>query len=340
METSNLELGNLIQGFILSCRTEGKSPRTVEWYDSFLTRFYHFLNSNGLPASLDLIEKQHIRAFIHYLQTDAKTPYCGKSLSPFTIQGYVRSLKSFFSWLVREEYLDSNIMTSIPVPKAPSKIVNTFSSEQLKKLITICQVSDNNSCRNSAIILLMLDCGIRVSELVNINLSDVNMNEGFIKIRIAKGGKERLVPVGSVILRVFWKYINQSRPKPLTDRIDRLFLNSNGLPLTKNGIQQMLRRLGKNAGISGVRCSPHTLRHTFAKNYLLNGGDIFSLQRILGHSSLASVRIYLNLFAGDIKKQHQRFSPVDTMAENHTLYPVHRFVVGKGNGPGKSYHGR
>jgi len=328
MESSNLELKSLIQGFILSCQTSGRSSRTVEWYDSFLVRFYHFLNSNGLPTSLDLIEKQHVRAFIHYLQTDAKTPYCGKTLSPFTIQGYVRSLKSFFSWLVREEYLKSNIMTSIPVPKAPSKIVNTFSSEQLKKLITICQASDNYSCRNLCIILFMLDSGIRVSELVNVNLGDVKMNEGFIKIRIAKGGKERLVPVGSVTLKVLWKYINQSRNKPLTDRIDRLFLNSNGLPLTKNGIQQMLRRLGKKAGISGVRCSPHTLRHTFAKNYLLNGGDIFSLQSILGHSSLASVRIYLNLFATDLKKQHQRFSPVDNMVENRSLYPLIRSAAG------------
>lgn len=336
MESSNLELGNLIQGFTLSCQTEGKSPRTIEWYDSFLARFYHFLNTNGLPTSLGLIEKHHIRAFIRHMQTEAKTPYGGKSLSPFTIQGYVRSLKSFFSWLVREEYLKSNIMTSIPIPKAPSKIVNTFSSEQLKKLITICQVSDNHSCRNLCIILLMLDSGIRVSELVNINLNDINLPEGYIKIRIAKGGKERLVPVGSITLKVLWKYINQTRSKPLTDRIDKVFLNPNGLPLTKNGIQQMLRRYGQRAGISGVRCSPHTFRHTFAKNYLLNGGDIFSLQSILGHSSLSSVRVYLNLFAVDIKKQHQRFSPVDTMAENHSLYPINRFVASKSSGLNKS----
>ena len=86
----------------------------------------------------------------------------------------------------------------------------------------------------------------------------------------------------------------------------------------------MLRRCGRQAGITGVRCSPHTLRHTFAKNYLLNGGDIFSLQRILGHSSLASVRTYLNLFDGDLKKQHRRFSPVDNMAQNRGLYPFLR----------------
>ena len=98
-------------------------------------------------------------------------------------------------------------------------------------------------------------------------------------------------------------------------QVTSLFLSDRGLPLTKSGIQQIIRRYGKKAGISGVRCSPHTFRHSFAKNYLLNGGDIFSLQKILGHSSLASVRVYLNLFAADVKKQHMRFSPVDNLAQ-------------------------
>lgn len=120
--------------------------------------------------------------------------------------------------------------------------------------------------------------------------------------------------------KMLWKYINHYRPKPVTDRINSLFLSENGIPLLKNGIQQMLRRCGRQAGISGMRCSPHVFRHTFAKNYLLNGGDIFSLQKILGHSSLASVRNYLNLFSIDIKRQHQRFSPVDNMAENRDMF--------------------
>jgi integrase/recombinase XerD len=130
--------------------------------------------------------------------------------------------------------------------------------------------------------------------------------------------------VGSVVQKVLWKYMHQSRPQPVSGKITRLFLNCDGLPLTRNGVQQMLRRCGREAGVTGVRCSPHTLRHTFAKTYLINGGDIFSLQRILGHSSLASVRAYLNLFATDLKKQHQRFSPVDNMAEDRGIYRLLR----------------
>jgi len=279
---------------------------------------------NHYPAKVNEIEKTHIRAFILYLQQQAKTPHTEKPLSSSTVQGYVRTLKVFFSWLLREEYIESNPMTKIPVPKATTKVTNTFSQEQIARLIAVYQGYNGSGCRNLTILLLLLDSGIRVSELVGIDLDDIGLAEGTIKIIRAKGNKERLVPIGSLVQRTLWKYINHYRPRPMTDRVTRLFLSEEGLPLTRSGIQQMLRRSGKRAGITGVRCSPHTFRHTFAKNYLLNGGDIFSLQKILGHSSLASVRLYLNLFSGDVKKQHQRFSPVDNMAESRSLYNLVR----------------
>jgi len=105
MKTSVLELGNLIQGFHLSCQTEGKSPKTIEWYATFLRRFLVFLELSIYPTDVAQINKEHIRAFILYLQDEAKTPRGKKPLSPATVQGYVRTLKSFFSWVVREEYL-------------------------------------------------------------------------------------------------------------------------------------------------------------------------------------------------------------------------------------------
>jgi integrase/recombinase XerD len=123
-----------------------------------------------------------------------------------------------------------------------------------------------------------------------------------------------MVPIGSVAQKMLWKYINHHRPQPISPKITQLFLSARGFPLSRSGVEQMLTRLGERAGLKGVRCSPHTFRHSFAKNYLLNGADIFSLQKILGHSSLASVRNYVNLFAGDVKKQHQRFSPADNLA--------------------------
>ncbi len=317
---NELDLNNLIEGFKLSCQTENKSPKTIEWYTCFLQRFLQFLQHNNYPIRVSAIDKNHIRSFILYLQQQAKTPHTGKPLSNSTIQGYIRTLKVFFSWLSREEYIESNPMTRIPVPRAPIKIVNTFSHEHINRLATLCHISNGSGYRNLTIILLLLDSGIRVNELVNIEYGDLDLTEGCIKIMKAKGNKERLVPIGSIVQKSLWKYINQYRPQPLTRKVTMLFLSEHGLPLTKSGVQQMLRRYGRTAGVTGVRCSPHTFRHTFAKNYLLNGGDIFSLQKILGHSSLASVRIYLNLFAVDLKKQHQHFSPVDNMTEIRSVY--------------------
>jgi site-specific recombinase XerD len=324
MEKSALEISNLIQGFKLSCQTECKSPRTVEWYTSFLDRFHGFLERNNRPTDVNRLDRSHIREFIRYLQVEARVPHTGTHLSTATIQAYIRVLKAFFSWAIREEYVRSNPMATIAMPKSATKVINTFTDEQVTKLTDVCLTSNGNGHRNLSILLLSLDSGLRVSELVGIELDDINLREGYITIRQAKGSKERLIPIGSIVQKSLWKYINLYRPRPLTDNISSLFLTNNGLPLTRNGIQQMMRRLARRAGITGVRCSPHTFRHTFSKRYLINGGDIFSLQRILGHSSLASVRIYLNLFACDIKKQHQRFSPVDRLADSRSLYPVIR----------------
>jgi integrase/recombinase XerD len=318
MDSSFLNLQNLIQGFKISCQTEGKSPRTVTWYTTFLEKFRIFLERNGLPARADRLDKLHVRHFILYLQQEARTPRTHRHLSGATVQGYVRTLKAFFAWLAREEYINANFMAKIPVPKAETKVITTLSSTQIQSLFKQCLSSSRSGPRNMLIMLLLIDCGLRVSELVGIDTDDIYLEEGIIRIRKAKGSKERYVPVGSVTKKFLWKYLNTVRPKPLAQQINRLFLNNKGLPFTDNGVQQMLRRYGKKVGITGVRCSPHTFRYTFAKDYLMNGGDIFSLQKILGHSSLASVRLYLNLFGADVKKQHQRFSPVDNLAPRLT----------------------
>ena len=324
METSTLELKNLIQGFKLSCQTECKSPSTVEWYTSFLDRFCRFAQRNNCPADVTHLNRNHIREFIRHLQVEAKVPHTGKPLSTATIQGYIRVLKVFFSWAVREEYLMANPMATIAMPKSATKIINTLTDEQMARLTDVCLRSKGNSHRNLTILLLLLDSGLRVSELVGIELDDINLHEGYITIRKAKGGKERVIPIGSIVQKHLWRYINLHRPKPLTDNVTSLFLGDSGLPLTTNGVQQMIRRLASRAGITGVRCSPHTFRHTFSKRYLINGGDIFSLQRILGHSSLASVRIYLNLYACDVKKQHVRFSPVDRLVDSRSTSSIVR----------------
>ena len=118
MNNRNLGLASLIQGFRLSCQTEGKSPKTVEWYSAFLARFLSYLDSHGRPTAMDQLDKNHVRQFIRHLQTEARTPRTNLLLSPSTVQGYVRTLKAFFSWTEREEYTASNLMANLADSKS------------------------------------------------------------------------------------------------------------------------------------------------------------------------------------------------------------------------------
>jgi len=258
--------------------------------------------------------ENHVREFILYLQTKAKTPYGEKPLSGATIQGYVRTLKAFFSWVEREEgYLASSQIGRIQIPKANSKIISTFTPEQIDKLASICQTSNGDGQRNLTILLLLLDTGIRVSELVNIGMEDIYLAEGCIKIRVAIGGKERIVPVGSLVQKSLWKYMYNFRTRPLTQLVTRLFLSDKGLPLTKSGIQQMLRRYGRRAGLNGVRCSPHTFRHTFATLFIANTDSPSILKEIMGHSSFQTTEKYIHPKTEDLQKQHKLYSPLTDM---------------------------
>ena len=160
-----------------------------------------------------------------------------------------------------------------------------------------------------AVILVLLDTGLRVSELTSLMLKDVRLAEGILKV-FGKSRKERLIPIGKASQRILWNYINRYRPEPAKPRCDLVFL-------TKNRVQKMMMKHGKKADIKGVRCSPHTLRHTGAVIFLRNGGDVFNLQRLLGHSSLEMTRHYCELADVDVKWVYQ--SQRETTACSHII---------------------
>jgi len=181
--------------------------------------------------------------------------------------------------------------------------------------------------RSVVIALTLLDTGLRVNELINLRMENVWLEDGLVKV-LGKGNKERLVPIGKQIRKLLWRYINQYRPEPARPKLDNLLLTQDGRPLTKNRVNIIMKHYGRVAGLTGVRCSPHILRHTFAINFLRNDGEIFSLQKILGHSSLEMTRRYCELANVDIKKAHTIASPVDNFAiERKSL--IIRSVKGK-----------
>ncbi len=311
-------LGQLIESYVLCCCTEGKSRKTTDWYRANLSRFSRYLKEHAFPQKVEEIGTAEARSFIFHLQNEVKrweaSAYVrdNKHLSPFSVQGYARSIKAFWSWLLAEGYISQNPMAGLRLPRTPRLIIATFSPEQTRKMLDTIDRKTSRGLRDYTMMLVLLDTGVRLSELIGLNIDSISFDQSYFVVR-GKGGKDRVVPFGSQVRRALWRYLSNSRPEPDSPQVRQAFLSDMGLPLRPRAIQSMISRLGKRAGITGVRCSPHTFRHTFAKQYLMNGGDVFSLQKILGHSSLEPVKIYVNLSSGEVSAQHRQFSPVDNM---------------------------
>jgi site-specific recombinase XerD len=329
---TSTDLSSFMSGYSLCAQTEGKSKNTVAIVTNSLTYLYDFLSSNGLSTDITQIGAGEMRTFILYLQRKrcfSNHPYSKaqqRGLSGHTINTYMRSIRAFWSWLVSEEIIDTNPFSKLKIPKPPKKVMATFSPYQIESLLGVMSGSAG-SYRDMVIILTLLDTGLRVHELINLEMDNVWLEEGLIKV-LGKGNKERLVPIGKQVRKLLWRYITRYRPEPARPNLNNLFLNRDGRPLTKNRVDSIMKRYGKMAGLTGIRCSPHTLRHTFAISYLRNGGDVFSLQKILGHSSLEMTRRYCELANVDIKKAHAIASPVDNLAIERKLVIV-RSVKGK-----------
>lgn len=312
------DLEYVAQYYGLCAEADGKSPATIDLTLSVLHQFVCFLKVNGMPTDIREIQPDHFRAFglnLQKRQRFASHPYTRPQdgrLSDHTVNGYFRALRAFWSWLVAEGFIQENPFATVKVPKAPSKIVPSLSSGQLVSLINAIDLSHPQGCRDHAIVLLLVDTGMRVSELCGIRLDDIDLGKRLIKI-CGKGNRERLVPFGIRAHKALLKYLHFHRPEPDTPSIKHLFLTYSGQPMKKRRVEAIIKRCGAKAGINGVRCSPHTLRHTAAVTWIRNGGDVFSLQRILGHSSLDIVRIYVNLAQDDIDTAHQKYSPLDNL---------------------------
>lgn len=312
------QLDNLIQGYRLCARTEGKSEKTIRITTTALTTLKDFLEARGYPTDVTEIGAPELREFILHLQqvrAFEHHPFTrpqAKGLSGHAINCYLRAIRAFWSWLVSDEIITSSPFSRVKIPKPPKKLIATFSEKQLNAMLKAINTSTPAGFRDWTMVLMLLDTGLRASELAGFTLSDVNVDEGLLKV-YGKGNKERVVPIGARVQRALWKYLQRYRPQPANPLYPTLFLTVAGRPITVNRLESIIEKHAQKAGIEGIRCSPHTFRHTFAISYLRNGGDAFSLQKILGHSSLDVVRLYVNLAETDVKACHRRFSPADNM---------------------------
>ena len=316
---SNEGLSTVMAYYLLFCQTEGKSAKTIGWYRQKLDYFVAFLRGKRIPLELQQIGAHEIRRFIQHLQTEVQAgennphrPTEEHGLSPQTVAGYVRTLRAFFSWATREGFLAEHPMKLVKTPKVPSQVMPFFTDDEVARLLNVPKKTTTTGKRNYTMLLILLDTGVRISELLNLQMKDVYLEGGFFIVR-GKGSKERIIPLGQSSRRALVEYTRKYRIDPSLPNADHVFLTMAGYPMKPDYFYKIMAQACHAAGIQGKRLGPHTCRHTFARNFLLNGGDLLTLQRILGHSSLEVVKLYVHLDTNDLLAQQWKFSPMDNL---------------------------
>jgi integrase/recombinase XerD len=305
-------LDDALAAYRICAQAEGKSPKTVRWIMSSVTYFKDFLGPDG--QDIDSITGNDLRRFIIELQQRPKFlkhPYTKTQpakLTDQTIQTYARAIRAFFGYLHREEMIDRNPMLKVKMPRVTKKVVPTFSDKEIERLLTQPNKKTDRGFRDYALMLTLVDTAARLSEVANPSIDDVDIENGYLRV-LGKGGKERYIPFGYKVAKALLKYKLKHRPTPVGT--DRFWLTVNGAPLTAERIEKIVKEYGRKAGLK--RCYPHKLRHSSSVLYLRNGGDPFSLQKKLGHSSLQMTRHYANLADSDVRAQHLKYGVADRL---------------------------
>jgi len=324
MRKFEITLSQAIEGFILEKRAQQLRPQTLYNYKRALQRLFDCLPDDPF---LNDVTSQQIVTFLADLGKKAVAPAGiaprpAKPLSKKSLLNIHAALSSFWSWATREGYADCHVIRAVPPPRPERRVVVTFSQDDVKRMMVACETSRSYSrpgkreCANArptvlrdrAILLLLLDSGIRATELCGLRLEHVDMKNRRVKI-FGKGSKERIVRVGRRTTKAIWRYLTA---RPDARPSDPLFVATGEVnqPMTRSSLYRLVRRLGDRAGVVPA-AYPHRFRHTFAVNFLRNGGDVFSLQSLLGHSSLEMVHRYVALAQTDTENAHRRASPVD-----------------------------
>ncbi len=282
----------------------GLSENSIINYSLDVKKLMRWLETNEIEISPIAIAEETLQQFIYDI---------AKIVNPRSQSRLISGLKGFFNYLIFEDYRKTNPLELIESPKLGRKLPDTLALEEIDAIISAIDLGSKQGERNRAIIETLYGCGLRVSELTNLKISDLFFDEGFIKVT-GKGDKQRLVPIGPTTE----KYINIYRKEirvhqqihPLAK--DTIFLNQHGKPLTRAMIFTIVKRLAEKAGIRKT-ISPHTFRHSFATHLLENGADLRAIQQMLGHESITTTEIYTHIdrkhLTEVINRYHPRKSP-------------------------------
>ena len=281
----------LIEEFLSHIKYErGYSDNTISAYKRDLAHFEKHLHGAQIE-SVGAVTRPAISSFIAELSQTG--------LDPASVERHIAAVKSFFAFLIREGHVQADPTSNIKLPRKSKKLPKALTMSEAKNLVE-CPTS----ARDKAIMELLYATGIRASELINLDVNDVNLDVGFVKC-FGKGGKERIVPVGAGAVSAIREYIKNSRPKAATNI---LFLDRLGRHLTRQGLWFIVKKYVK---LSGVRASAstHTLRHSFATHLLEGGADLRCVQEMLGHSDISTTQIYTSVSRERLKKVYKAAHP-------------------------------
>ncbi len=318
---ANTTIARAIEDYLLDHEGGNHSAKTLEWHRTALGQMRAYFEEERGITLVGEIDAADINAWFASMR---KTPSSrGKVRSERTIQTYARSARAFFHWLVRRETIDRNPFDRVVFPKVGKPLIQTIEPEEFEQLLFACSppneagpMAERAAMRNRAILWVFYDTGMRVSELCGLRLSDFDRKHGVLTVK-GKGSKERRIALGQNCLRNLLYYLDRHRPgeEELADwgsaGEDHLFLSETRTPLTKNGITLLFARIRKRAGITHKRISPHIFRHSFAIRYLVLGNDPFSLQELLGHEDMTTVKNYMHMNDETIQSQKRKYSPGD-----------------------------
>ena len=266
------------------------SDNTIKSYKNDLCELYNFYKNKDITK----LEKKHLLKFIEEAE---------KTRNEKTISHFITVFRGFYKYLVIEEVIKESKADNLILPKIKKTLPRVLSVEEVDNLLNI-SLNNKYDYRNKAMLELMYSTGIRISELINIKIHDLNINNCTLKI-MGKGNKERIIPVGDYALKYLTIYIENYRKEFIKKNTDYLFLSTHGTLMTRQAFFKIVKRIAKEKNIK-TEFSPHTLRHSFATHMLENGADLRSIQELLGHSSLSTTQIYTNVSNKFIKENYKK----------------------------------
>jgi len=278
----------------------GLSQNSILSYSHDVKKLSNYLHTNDLKYSPVNINNKIIQQFIYHNSKD---------INPRSQARLISGLRNFFDYLIFEDYRKDNPTDLLESPKIGRKLPDTLSEEDINRIVDQIDLSKPEGERNKAMFETLYSCGLRVSEMIQLKISDLFFEEGFIRV-IGKGNKQRFVPINSYTIKLINIYKEQIRVKIKVQKgfEDTLFLNRRGKQISRNMVFMILKDLVKKAGIS-KNVSPHTLRHSFATHLLENGADLRAIQQMLGHESITTTEIYMHLDKSFLKTVMEKYHP-------------------------------